>query len=133
MPLPAKPPANQTHSVLIINDSEDTSQVLRTVLEPRGVQIFDTRHPDTGLKLAQRIHPTLIVLDWEVIPTNEPSIRDGLDHETESTQTPMLILGHVRKSEAVPPHYCVIPTPYHYGPLIRKIEQLLISPETSPG
>ena len=131
--MPAKPNTNHSQSVLIIDRSEDTSQVLRTVLERRGVQIFDTRHAGTGLKLAQRMHPTLIILDWDVIPADDPSIRDGLDHETESTQTPIVVLGNIRKSEAILPHYCVVPTPYHYGPLIRKIEQLLTSPETSPG
>ena len=114
-------------SVLIIDRSDDTTQVLRTVLERRGVQILQTRHAETGLELARHYNPTLIVLDWEAILARDPSIRDGLDYQTKSTQTPILILGNLRKSEALLPHYSVVRKPYHYGPLIRKIEQLLTS------
>ena len=114
-------------SVLIIDHSADSRQVLRTALERRGVVILEAEQGQIGLELARRYHPTLVVLDLETIPAGDDALRNGLDSETENARIPLVILGNIRKSEALLPHQSVVPKPYHYGPLIRKIEQLLSS------
>ena len=116
-------------SVLIIDHSADTRQVLRTALERRGVLIFEAKRAETGLKLTRRHHPALVVLDLETLPPGEESVREGLDTETENSRIPLVVLGNVRRSEALLPHQSVVQKPYHYGPLIRKIEQLLAASE----
>lgn len=116
-------------SVLIIDHSADTREVLRTVLERRGVLIFEAERAETGLKLTRRHHPALVVLDLETLPAGEEAIREGLDSETENSRIPLVVLGNVRRSEALLPHQSVVQKPYHYGPLIRKIEQLLAASE----
>ena len=116
-------------SVLIIDHSADTRQVLRTALERRGLLIFEAERAEIGLKMTRRHHPALVVLDLETLPAGAEAVREGLDSETENSRIPLVVLGNVRRSEALLPHQSVVQKPYHYGPLIRKIEQLLAASE----
>ena len=112
-------------TVLIIDGSEDSRHVLRTALERRGVQIFEAQYAKTGLELARKHRPTVIVLDSEAIPADDPSVRDSLGLETANQGTPIVVLGSIPKSETLQPRQSVVRKPYHYGPLVRKIEELL--------
>lgn len=114
-------------TVLVIDQSEDTRQVLRTALERRGIRIIETQTANDGLELVKSHHPELVVLDLEAIPADDLSLRETIDLETESRQTPVVILGNIHKNEALLPHCSVVRKPYHYGPLIRKIEQMVTS------
>ena len=52
-------------SVLIVDRSEETQEVLQTVLERRGVRTLAANRTKTAAELAQQHHPDLIVLDME--------------------------------------------------------------------
>lgn len=123
--MPDQVGSQRQQSVLIIDHSADTRQVLRTALERRGVLILEAKRAEAGLKLARRHHPALVVLDLETIPAGGEAVRERLDSETENSRIPLVVLGNVRRSEALLPHQSVVQKPYHYGPLIRKIELLL--------
>ena len=125
----AKRPVIKSQMVLIIDRSEDSRQVLKTALERRGFQTMESLTAGDGLEMVRMHHPELVVLDLEAIPANEPSVRVQLDLETEPSQTPIVILGNLRKNEVLPPHCLVVRKPYHYGPLIRKIEQMVTANE----
>ena len=112
-------------TVLIIDGSEDSRHVLRTALERRGVRIFEAQYAETGLELARKHRPAVIVLDSETIPIDDPTVRDSLGLETEDQGTPLVVLGNISKSEALQTCQTVVRKPYHYGPLVRKIEELL--------
>lgn len=112
-------------SVLIVDGSEDTREVLRTALERRGVKIFEAVRAEQALELARQHHPDLIVLDLEV-ESNEPGINlDGFHDELSSHSTPMVLLGSARRNQSALPAREFVSKPYHYGPLIRRIEMLL--------
>ncbi|MGA7701688.1 MAG: response regulator, partial [Thermoguttaceae bacterium] len=57
---------NGQRSVLIVDRSEETREVLQTVLERRGVRILAAGRAEKGLELARRHHPDLVVLDLEM-------------------------------------------------------------------
>lgn len=124
-----KRPTKKSQMVLIIDRSEDSRQVLKTALERRGFQTMESLTARDGLKMVRMHHPELVVLDLESIPVNAPAVGVQFDLEAEPSQTPIVILGNLRKDEALPPHCSVVRKPYHYGPLIRKIEQMVASNE----
>ena len=128
MPKPSAGASRRT--VLIVDQSDDSRQVLRTVLERRGVEIYDTGHAGHGLQLARRHRPGVIVLDLEAVSAAGLSVHEGFAAESKTSQTPMVLLGSVRRAEPDLPSGSFVPKPYHYGPLIRKIESLLDSPGT---
>ncbi len=52
-------------SVLIVDRSEETREVLQTALNRRGVQTYTAKHASEGVVLGRRHHPNLIILDLE--------------------------------------------------------------------
>jgi len=121
--------------VLIVDRSPATREVLQTALERRGVRTLAAGRPEAGLELARRHRPELIVLDLDDTPGSLPAGQqlaqgDGTDAAAaaEPPYRPHLVLlGNLRGWRALLPEGEFVPKPYHYAPLIRKIEQLLAS------
>jgi CheY-like chemotaxis protein len=115
------------YSVLIVDPLEETHEVLRLALEPRGVRVLATGEPVQGLALARKHIPHLIVLDVEHLAAAATDVTNDFAAQSRERATPLLLIGgRGRRAEGTPPGEFVR-KPYHYGPLIRKIEELLAS------
>jgi len=112
-------------SVLIVDPSAESRGVLKTILEHRGLRIFEASRAEEGLELARSHHPDLIVLDLEVSPDENDSVSAGYEAESRQNQAALILLGNVRRASAAAPREGFVSKPYHYAPLIRKIESLL--------
>ncbi len=111
-------------SVLVIDPSEETREVLRTAFARRGTQFLEASQAEQGLDLARRHQPTVIVLDADLKASWPASLADGYDEQSQRHHTPLVLLGTARRQRGRPAGEFVA-KPYHYAPLIRKIEQLL--------
>ena len=60
-------------SVLLAEDSQDTRVMLKRAFELKGYQVFEAADGQEALEMAQRYHPSLIVIDL-----NMP-VLDGLE------------------------------------------------------
>ena len=49
--------------VLVVEDHEDTREMLRTMLELRGYSVAEAKDGEEGLRLARRRRPRLIIMD----------------------------------------------------------------------
>ncbi len=116
---------NDQRSVLIVDGSEDTREVLRTALERRGMRIFSATRAAPGLELARRHHPDLIVLDLELDGSGRENLSAGFAEHSRTDHTPLVMLGSVRRNQPRLPGGEFVAKPYHYGPLIRRIEELV--------
>ena len=137
--MPSKPSVPSRRTVLLIDQSDDSREVLRTVLERRGVQIFEASHAEQGLELARQHHPRVIVMDLEAVPRDDLAIHDDFAAQSAASGSRMVLLGSVKwiaraKEKALVQFpdsnrtsQSFVAKPYHYGPLISKIEQLLES------
>ncbi|MBX3413501.1 MAG: response regulator [Pirellulales bacterium] len=114
-------------SVLIVDPSEENRSVLKTILEHRGLRIFEASRADEGLEMARSHRPDLIVVDLEVSPAEDEAVSAGYEAESRENQTQLILLGNVRRAPATGPRDRFVSKPYHYAPLIRKIESLLES------
>jgi CheY-like chemotaxis protein len=115
-----------THpSVLIVDQSEDTREVLRAALERRGVQILEAAEARQGIDLARRHHPEVIVLDLECEAADDSDVQAEYDAEAREGTGALVVLGKARRYEDKLPSDRILPKPYHYAPLIRTIERLL--------
>ena len=112
-------------SVLIVDQSEETREVLQTVLRRRGMQTFSASAADDGLQLAKTHHPDLIVLDLDIESTDGEDFSGRFAAQSADARTPMVILGTLRRPETSPPLGEFVSKPYHFRPLVRKIEELL--------
>jgi CheY-like chemotaxis protein len=118
-------------SVLIVDRSEESRDVLRTVLENRGVNILEARQGAEGLELLREQRPSVVVLDLEVDASDSVELQDAFEDESRRNETSLVLLGKIRGagqsvcSDSTTEAKHVIAKPYHYAPLIRTIEQLL--------
>ena len=110
-------------SVLIVERSGELCDVLRTALERRGLQIYAASRADRGLELARRHQPSLVVLDLDEQSADDEALSGEFSQPANAEPTPVILLGTVRRPRANSGEF--IAKPYHYQPLISKIEQLL--------
>jgi len=109
--------------VLIVDRSAENREVLRTALQMRGADILEASQPELGLALAREHHPSVIVLDLEIEAGSAAA--QAIDAESQAQQTPIVLLGSARRARQNFPAGQFVAKPYHYAPLIRKIEELL--------
>ena len=117
--------------VLIVDRSEENRDVLETALERRGMRTVLAGQATLGLELAHLYRPDLIVLDLEDEDSRPEDVHAQFSHDPQVAGTPMVMLGSMRltsedssdRKNLVQEGF--VSKPYHYGPLIRKIEQLL--------
>ena len=121
-------PDHSPHSVLIVDESDDAREVLRTILARRGVRIFEAREERTGVAIARSQRPSVIVVDVDASP-NDLTVCDELAEQADIDRTSVVLLGSIRRWKGTTPRE-IVRKPYHFGPLIRKIEGLLAE---SPG
>lgn len=111
--------------VLIVDQSAESREVLRTLLERHGATTIEARRPDQAARLADLHRPDLIVFDAESDHSERGRAGEHLGAVAGRTDTPIVILGTVGRALNCFPSGQFLSKPYHYRSLIRKIEELL--------
>ena len=112
-------------SVLIVDRSEETREVLQTALERRGLRTFSAGAKKRGLELARAHQPDLIVLDLELENSTPEEIFTPFAQQAQISPPQMVFLGTFRRKGQSFFRGEFAAKPYHYGPLARRIEELL--------
>jgi DNA-binding response OmpR family regulator len=111
--------------VLVVDGLAETEEVLRAVLEPKGLEVDRIRAAETGdfggtSKLTAKRRPSLVVLHVGDGSTKTPTCDDWQD-------VPRILIGAEKtdggSNSRVVEHY--LEKPFQYGELIRTIERLL--------
>jgi CheY-like chemotaxis protein len=129
---------------LIVDAAEETRDVLQTALEHRGLKTLTANRIGQGLAMAQEHRPELIVLDLEIDGGATDDIAAQFTQHSPPEQASLVLLGSVHRRGTgngdisdLPerPGGCfaqignvpvsVVAKPYHYAPLIRRIEAIL--------
>jgi two-component system phosphate regulon response regulator PhoB len=112
--------------VLIVDESDDARAVLRTALARRGLQIWEAEDGTDGLRLAREHQPDVVVLDIDAAQTSAAVCEQFADQASRS-DTSLVLLGTARGKSSSAGELAgeFVAKPYHYAPLIRKIEALL--------
>lgn len=127
-------------SVLIVDRSAESREVLRAVFEPRGLRVLEASAAAEGLALARRHSPDVIVLDPDLGCTPANEVAQAFERQIAQQSSRLVVLGsaqlrldssHIRAVTRVPLQGEYLAKPYHYAPLIRKIESLLANSRTS--
>lgn len=111
--------------VLIIDRSEESREVLQTALKRRGMSTYATGAAVQGASFALQHHPDLVVIDLDVDDSAAETLSGPLGDGESGGPVPVVLLGGVRRNLDRFPGGEFVPKPYHYGPLIRRIEELL--------
>jgi CheY-like chemotaxis protein len=108
-----------TKRVLVVDGLSETEEVLRAVLEPRGL-LVDRIRSAAADELSAKRRPSVMVLhvDQELAPTAAPD---------DWRNVPRILIGATKVSEANrrPGAEHCLEHPFQYGELIRTIERLI--------
>jgi DNA-binding response OmpR family regulator len=111
--------------VLIVDASRESREVLRMLLELRGATTIEADDPEQALQLTHTVRPDLILLDADSDPSSTGTPTNDLREAANRNNTPIVILGKLRQLHGQLESGQFMTKPYHYGPLIRKIDGLL--------
>ena len=95
------------------------------LLQLRGADTIEADDPAQAISLAHDLRPDLIVLDADSDPTASGTLTQDLRDEASRNNTPIVILGKLRQLHGELESGQIVTKPYHYGPLIRKIDGIL--------
>lgn len=112
-------------SILVVEPSEETREVLRAAFELRGLQLLEAREAGRGLEMARQLHPDLIVLDLQADTAETDQVSSDFEAESNREQIPLVVLGKARRRSDSGSTSEYVAKPYHYAPLIRRIEELI--------
>ena len=112
-------------TVLIVDSSEETREVLRTALARPATRVLEASRAEQGLELARQHHPDVIVLDLEISEEATESLAADFNAQAQAHPASLVLLGSARRVRKTCPGGQFVNKPYHYAPLIRKIEALL--------
>lgn len=112
-------------SVLIVDASDETREVLKTALEHHGYHARATARADIGLKAAREDCPSIIILSLEAADPDDSAISSGFSDHARTQKASLVVIGAAKRAAKAFPDAEFVPEPYHFGPLIRRIEELL--------
>jgi len=111
--------------VLIVDESDESRDILRTLLARGGADTLEATRPDQAAELIDRQRPDLILFDADCDHSSCGGPTESLKAAANRNHTPIVFLGTVGNRQKKATSTQIISKPYHYGPLIRKIEELL--------
>jgi len=112
--------------VLIVDRSRESRDLLSALLERRGAEVLEARGAERGAQIADSQKPDLIVVDAEAAHGPSGGGSAGkLAAAAARNACPIVVLGTFRRSASPFGAEQFVAKPYHYGALIRRIEELL--------
>lgn len=115
-------------SILVLDHSPESREVFRAALDRPGTTVLAASRADEALALTRSHAPDLIVLDIELDRSQKDEGTAALREIGETARarhTPLVVLATARRQAERLTSGEFVAKPYHYGPLIRRIEELL--------
>jgi CheY-like chemotaxis protein len=111
--------------ILIVDASSESREILCMLLKREGVETFEASGPDRASQLVRDRQPHLIVYDMESDRRPSRQARADLGQMATRSDIPIVVLGTAKRFAGSFPTGQFVSKPYHYAPLIRRIEGLL--------
>jgi DNA-binding response OmpR family regulator len=111
--------------VLIVDESAESRDVLRTLLERHGVTTMEAPRLQQAIGMSSGFRPHVIVVDAESDHSTGGLDTATLHEDATRNGVAVVILGTVRPNGCPSAAGQFVAKPYHYGQLLRKIESLL--------
>ena len=79
-------------TILVVEDDQDVSIVLSTILETAGYRVVTARDGDGAIKMARAEAPALITLDMGMPGIGGATVLEQLRREPRTLRTPVVVI-----------------------------------------
>jgi two-component system, HptB-dependent secretion and biofilm response regulator len=114
-----------TTRVLIVDPSRESREVLCALVERMGCQPISSARTAEAVELTRSSRPHLIVCDEDGDSSRDLAGLAELNEAAARTDTPVVLLGAAKFPRLAQHPGEVVAKPYHYAPLILRIEAAL--------
>ncbi len=115
---------NDLKTVLIVDESKETRDVLSTVLERIGVRALTAAVSRRGAAIAREQKPDLVIFDLDSVNDSPEEALDSFARAGRLGDSSIMVIGS-SKFETSSGENDFISKPYHFAPLLQKIERFL--------
>lgn len=98
---PVHPPAPRRHSILIIDDDQDQTEVLGRRLQSQGYDTLAAHTGSDGATLARERRPSLVVLDVRLPDTDGFTLCAKLADAAETCAIPVILLSGMERPDII--------------------------------
>lgn len=98
---PESSTVDQRHTVLIVDDDADQSEVLSHRLRKQGFETLAARTGAEGLRLARSERPGLVLLDLRLPDINGFEICEQLADDSRTCSIPVIFLSGMERADVV--------------------------------
>jgi two-component system sensor histidine kinase/response regulator len=93
--------ARQTKTILIVEDSPTQAVHLQSALSHKGLEVLCAVNGRVGIRLAQEVHPDLIILDVQMPEVNGYEVARILKASPDTVDIPIIMFTRQDTPEAV--------------------------------
>ncbi len=93
--------AKSTKTILIVEDSPTQAVHLQSALSHKGLEVLCAVNGRVGIRLAQEVHPDLIILDVQMPEVNGYEVARTLKASTDTSDIPIIMFTRQDTPEAV--------------------------------
>lgn len=111
--------------ILIVDASTESREILRTLLQREGAETIEATGAGRASELVRDRQPHVIVYDTENELRPSAKAKADLGQAATRSDIPIVVLGTTKRHASPLPTGQFVSKPYHYAPLIRRIEELL--------
>jgi signal transduction histidine kinase/DNA-binding response OmpR family regulator len=91
-PATASRSADERYRILLVEDNDDSREMLRTLLSLRGHEVYEATDGPSGIKLAYTVHPDLAFIDIGLPGCDGYEVARTLRASTEARDVPLIAL-----------------------------------------
>jgi len=117
-------------TVLVVDDEQSIRDLVRVVLENGECRVLDAPDGGSGIKLAAREHPDVVIVDCRMPGLSGPQVVKQLRADVRTTAIPVILMSGIRDEETgqaslqVPPNGYLL-KPFRPVQLLQEIQQVL--------
>jgi DNA-binding response OmpR family regulator len=92
-------------SILVIDDEDDVLQIVRSVLNTKGHEVYTTNSGEEGVELASQIYPDLVICDLMMPRVSGLEVIKRLKASEETRNIPIMIMSALGQKDDRPPEF----------------------------
>jgi CheY-like chemotaxis protein len=125
--------ASRDRSILVVDDEEDLADTMESLLRAQGYKVHKAYDGRSGLDTARRVHPDLVLLDYELPELDGLEVIQRLRKDEATRRIPVLLTTASRVTmEEIARAEGFLAKPFSEKLLYEVVGRLLEVPEEAP-